>query len=51
MIGGSKCVMSAAVYDVGHDTRMLKKRKNMIIIKLLAAIKNETSLDIDRPQK
>ena len=39
--------MSAVVYDVGYDTRMIKKktRKNMVTVRLLAAIK-----DIHRPK-
>ena len=44
-------VMSVVVYDVGYDTRMIKTRKNMVTVRLLAAIKeNETSQDIDRPK-
>ena len=38
--------MSAVVYDEGYDTRMIKTRKNMVTVWLLAAIKN----DIDRPK-
>ena len=34
-------VMSAAVYDVGYDTKMIKKRKNMATVWLLAAIKDK----------
>ena len=35
--------MSAAVYGVGYDTRMLKKRENMnmVTVRLLAAIKDK----------
>ena len=33
--------MSAVVYDVGYDTRMIKSRKNMVIVRLLAAIKEK----------
>ena len=32
-------MMSAVVYDVGYDTRMIKMRKNMVTARLLAAIK------------
>ena len=43
--------MSAVVYDVGYDTRMIKTRKNMVTVQLLAAIKEKkTSHDIDRPK-
>ena len=31
--------MSAVVYDVGYDTRMIKKKENMVTVRLLAAIK------------
>ena len=30
--------MSAVVYDVGYDTRIIKTRKNMVTVRLLAAI-------------
>ena len=33
--------MSAVVYDVGYDTRMIKTRKNMVTVWLLAAIKEK----------
>ena len=42
--------MSAVVYDIGYryDTRMIKTRKNMVTVWLLAAIKEKkTSQDID----
>ena len=32
-------MMSAVVYDVGYDTRMIKKRQNMVTVRRLAAIK------------
>ena len=32
--------MSAVVYDVGYDTR-IKTRKNMVTVRLLAAIKEK----------
>ena len=31
--------MSAVVYDVGYDTRMIKKRRNMVTVRLLIAKK------------
>ena len=31
--------MSAVVYDVGYDIRMIKKRKNVVTVGILAAIK------------
>ena len=33
--------MSAVVYDVGYDTRMIKTKKNMVTVRLLAAIKEK----------
>ena len=43
--------MSAVVYDVGYDTRMIKTRKNMVTMRFLAAIKGKkTSQDLDRPK-
>ena len=33
--------MSAIVYDVGYDITMIKKRKNMVTVRLLAAIKEK----------
>ena len=33
--------MSAVVYDVGYDTRMIKTRKNMVTVRLLAALKEK----------
>ena len=43
--------MSAVVYEVGYDTRMIKTRKNTVTVRLLAAIKKKkTSQDIDRPK-
>ena len=33
--------MSAVVSDVGYDTRMIKTRKNMVTVRLLAAIKEK----------
>ena len=34
-------MMSAVVYDVAYHTRMIKKRKNMVTVRLLAAIKEK----------
>ena len=34
-------MMSAVVYDVGYDTKMIKTRKNMVTVWLLAAIKEK----------
>ena len=34
-------MMSVVPYDVGYDTRMIKKRKNMVTVRLLAAIKEK----------
>ena len=31
--------MSAVVYDIGYDTRMIRTRKKMVTLGLLAAIK------------
>ena len=39
--------MLAVVYDIGYDTRMIKTRKNIVTVRLLAAIKEKTSQDID----
>ena len=33
--------MSAVVYDVDYDTRIIKTRKNMVTMRLLAAIKEK----------
>ena len=43
--------MSAVFYDVGYDTKMIKTRKNMVTVLVLAVIKEKkTSEDIDRPK-
>ena len=34
-------MMSGVVYDVGYDTKMIKTRKNMVTVRLLAAIKEK----------
>ena len=33
--------MSAVVYDLGYDTKIIKKRKNMVTVPLLATIKEK----------
>ena len=33
--------MSALVYDVGYDTRMIKTRKNTVTVRFLAAVKEK----------
>ena len=38
--------MSAVVYDVDYDTRMIKTRKNMVTVRLLAAIKKNFARQI-----
>ena len=40
--------MSAVVYDVGYDTRMIKKRKNMVTVQLLATIKQNKQKNFAR---
>ena len=44
-------MVSAVVYDVGYDTRMIKTRKNMVTARRLAAKKKTTLQDIDRPKQ
>ena len=35
-------MMSAVAYDIGYDTRMIKRRKtDMVTVRLLAAIKGK----------
>ena len=34
--------MSSVVYDVGYNTRMIKTRKNMVTVRFLAAIKENS---------
>ena len=34
-------MQSAVVYDVGYDSTMMKKWKNMVTVQLLAAIKEK----------
>ena len=41
-------MMSAVVYDVGYNTRMIKTRKNMVTVQVLAAIKEEQLCKQDR---
>ena len=43
--------MSAVVYDVGYDTGMIKKRKNMVTVRLLAAIKEKNFARHRSPKK
>ena len=43
--------MSAVVYDVGYDTRMIKTRKIMVTVRLLAAIQKKTSQNKDCQNK
>ena len=44
-------MMSAVVYDVGYDTKMIKKKENMVTVRLLAAIKETKTLqNINRPK-
>ena len=43
--------MSAVVYDVGYDTRMIKTRKNMVIVRRLAAIKENNCTKHRSPKK
>ena len=38
-------MMLAVAYDVGYDPRMVKTRKNMVTVRLLAATQ-----DLDRPK-
>ena len=42
--------MSAVVYDVGYDTRIIKTRKNNVTVRLLAAIKEKQIQKTDRPK-
>ena len=37
-------MISAVVYNVDYDTRMIKKRKNMVTVRLLPAIKEKHEL-------
>ena len=39
-------------YDVSYDIKMIKMRKNMVTVRLLAAVKEKkNSQNIDRPKK
>ena len=42
--------MTAVVYDVGYDTRMIITRKNMVTVRLLAAMKEKQPHKTDRPK-
>ena len=44
-------MISAVVYDVGYDSRMIKMRKNMITVRLLAAIKGKKNFARHRSPK
>ena len=35
------CYVTAVVYDVGYDTKMIKTRKIMVTVRLLAAVKEK----------
>ena len=37
-------MMSAVVYDVGYDITMIKKKGNIVTVRLLAAIKEKKTL-------
>ena len=43
--------MSAVVYDVGYDTRMIKTRKTMVTVLLLIAIKEKDFVRHRSPKK
>ena len=43
--------MSAVVYDVGYDTRMIKTRKNMVTVRLLVAITEKNFARNKSPKK
>ena len=43
--------MSEVVYDVGYDTRVIKTRKNMVTVHLLAAIKEKKNFARHRSPK
>ena len=42
--------MTAVVYDVGYDTRMIKTRENMVTVASGCYKRKTTSQDIDRPK-
>ena len=44
-------MLSAVVYDVGYDTRMIKVRKNMVTKRLLATIKEKNFARHRSPKK
>ena len=44
-------MMSAVVYDVGYDTRVIKTRKNMVTVRLLAALLEKKNLARHRSPK
>ena len=41
ILSAAQYEMSAVVYDVGYDIRMIKTRKNMVSVWLLAALKEK----------
>ena len=43
--------MQAVVYDLGYDTRIIKTRKNMVTMRLLAAIKKNKLTRYRWPKK
>ena len=44
-------MMSALVYDVDYDTKMIKMRKNVVTVRLLAAIKENNFTRHRSPKK
>ena len=44
-------MMSAVVYDVDYDTRMIKTMKNTITVRLLAAVKEKNFARYRSPKK
>ena len=44
-------MMSAVFYDASYDTRMIKTKKNMVTVRLLAAIKEKKNFARHRSHK
>ena len=44
-------MMSAVAYDVDYDTRIIKKKKNVVTVRLLAAIKEKINFARHRSSK
>ena len=44
-------MMLVVVYDVGYDNRITKTRKNMVIVRLLPAIKEKNFVRHRSPKK